>query len=224
MAESHVFQSQALERAVAAIVAAGGSEPREAQLVSSNLVMANLSGHDSHGVGMIPRYVESLQEGGLQPNRHPRVKLDGGALLALDGQAGYGQVIGMVSVGFLEDTVSASIGEAVPILALSTMLALAFGTFGYAAIEGWSAFDALYMTVITLATVGFQEVHELSTAGRAFTLVLIIFGAGIIAYAVGSLIQLMVEGQLRDILGRKKLEKQINKLREHYIICGYCRI
>ena len=95
MAESHVFQSQALERAVAAIVAAGGSEPREAQLVSSNLVMANLSGHDSHGVGMIPRYIESLKEGGLQPNRHPQVKFDGGALLALDGQAGYGQVIGL---------------------------------------------------------------------------------------------------------------------------------
>jgi len=95
MAESHVFQSQALERAVAAIVAAGGSEPREAQLVSSNLVMANLSGHDSHGVGMIPRYIESLKEGGLQPNRHPQIKFDGGAMLTLDGQAGYGQVIGL---------------------------------------------------------------------------------------------------------------------------------
>lgn len=95
MAESHVFQAKSLERAIAAIVAAGGSEPREAQLVSSNLVMANLSGHDSHGVGMIPRYIESLKEGGLQPNRHPQIKFDGGALLALDGQAGYGQVIGL---------------------------------------------------------------------------------------------------------------------------------
>ncbi len=95
MAESHVFQARALERTIAAIVAAGGSEPREAQLVSSNLVMANLSGHDSHGVGMIPRYIESLKEGGLQPNRHPQTRFDGGALLALDGQAGYGQVIGL---------------------------------------------------------------------------------------------------------------------------------
>ncbi|MGA7984193.1 MAG: malate/lactate/ureidoglycolate dehydrogenase [Burkholderiales bacterium] len=95
MAESHVFQAKALERTIAAIVAAGGSEPREAQLVSSNLVMANLSGHDSHGVGMIPRYIESLKEGGLQPNRHPQTRFDGGALLALDGQAGYGQVIGL---------------------------------------------------------------------------------------------------------------------------------
>ncbi|MFZ1908729.1 MAG: malate/lactate/ureidoglycolate dehydrogenase [Burkholderiales bacterium] len=95
MAESQVFQAKALERTIAAIVAAGGSEPREAQLVSSNLVMANLSGHDSHGVGMIPRYIESLKEGGLQPNRHPQTRFDGGALLALDGRAGYGQVIGL---------------------------------------------------------------------------------------------------------------------------------
>ena len=95
MAESHVFQAPPLERAVAAIVSAGGSEPREAQLVAANLVMANLSGHDSHGVGMIPRYVDSLKEGGLRPNRHPQMKFDGGALLSLDGQAGYGQVIGM---------------------------------------------------------------------------------------------------------------------------------
>ncbi len=95
MAEAHVFQAQPLERAIARLVAAGGSEPREAELVAANLVMANLSGHDSHGVGMIPRYVESLQEGGLRPNRHPRAKLDAGALLALDGEAGYGQVIGM---------------------------------------------------------------------------------------------------------------------------------
>lgn len=104
------------------------------------------------------------------------------------------------------------------------VLVIAFGTLGYVLIEGWSAFDSLYMTVITLATVGFEEVHKLSPGGRAFTIVLIVFGAGIIAYAIGSLVQLMVEGQLRDILGRKKLEKQINKLREHYIICGFGRI
>jgi len=95
MPNLHVFQAAPLARAIEAIVAAGGSEPREAQLVAENLVTANLTGHDSHGIGMIPRYVESLQEGGLQPNRHPQVKFDGGALVALDGQAGYGQVIGL---------------------------------------------------------------------------------------------------------------------------------
>ena len=95
MPAPRVFQAVPLARAIEAIVAAGGSDAREAKRVAENLVTANLTGHDSHGVGMIPRYVESLQEGGLQPNRHPRVKLDGGALLALDGQGGYGQVIGL---------------------------------------------------------------------------------------------------------------------------------
>jgi uncharacterized oxidoreductase len=95
MANPHVFKAAPLARAIESIVAAGGSDAREAKLVAENLVTANLTGHDSHGIGMIPRYVDSLQEGGLQPNRHPVVKFDGGALVALDGQAGYGQVIGL---------------------------------------------------------------------------------------------------------------------------------
>ncbi len=104
------------------------------------------------------------------------------------------------------------------------VLVIGCGTVGYSLIEGWTPFDSLYMTVITLATVGFKEVHDLSPEGKIFTIILIIFGAGIIAYAIGSLIQFMVEGQLRQILGRKKLEKQISKLKGHYIICGYGRI
>lgn len=63
-------------------------------MVAENLVMANLSGHDSHGIGMMPRYVEALQEGGLVVNRKPQTKLDAGALLVLDGGMGYGQTIG----------------------------------------------------------------------------------------------------------------------------------
>jgi len=101
---------------------------------------------------------------------------------------------------------------------------IAFGTLGYAMIEDWQAFDALYMTIITLATVGFREVHELSPEGKIFTIVLIISGTGIIAYTLSSLIQFTLEGQLRKILGRKKLESRISKLRDHYIICGYGRI
>jgi uncharacterized oxidoreductase len=95
MAESHVFHAAPLTHAIESIVAAGGSDEREARLVAENLVGANLAGHDSHGIGMIPRYVESLKEGGLRPNQHPKLNFDGGALLALDGQAGYGQVIGL---------------------------------------------------------------------------------------------------------------------------------
>jgi uncharacterized oxidoreductase len=89
-----IFQPQPLIRAIEAIVAAGGSEPREATLVAGNLVTANLTGHDSHGIGMIPRYVSALLEGGLEANRHPEAKLDAGALLVLDGKKGYGQTIG----------------------------------------------------------------------------------------------------------------------------------
>jgi voltage-gated potassium channel len=107
---------------------------------------------------------------------------------------------------------------------LILVVVVGLGTLGYALIEGWNLLDSLYMTVITLATVGFNEVHPLSPSGRVFTIVLILFGVGIIAYAVGSLIQFIVEGQLQQLLGRKKLEKQIGKLEDHYIICGYGRI
>jgi uncharacterized oxidoreductase len=70
-----------------------GSSPREAQLVADHLVLANLSGHDSHGVGMIPRYVHSLKEGELKLNRHAEVVRDAGAVLTIDGCLGFGQVV-----------------------------------------------------------------------------------------------------------------------------------
>ena len=92
---SKTFTAGALRRQMAAVLKAAGSSAEEAQQVADNLVMANLSGHDSHGVGMIPRYVESKLEGGLQPNAGVKVTLDSGSLLALDGQHGYGQVVGV---------------------------------------------------------------------------------------------------------------------------------
>jgi len=95
MAGLRTCRAEPLARAIGAIVSAGGSDAREARLVAENLVTANLTGHDSHGVGMIPRYVDSLLEGGLKVNQHPRIAFDGGALVSLDGQAGYGQVIGL---------------------------------------------------------------------------------------------------------------------------------
>ena len=101
---------------------------------------------------------------------------------------------------------------------------IAIGTFGYSMVEDWSLFDSLYMTVITLATVGFKEVQPLSDHGKLFTIVLIISGTGMIAYTLSSLLQFTLEGQLRKILGRKKLESRISKLSDHYIICGFGRI
>ena len=90
-----LYKSSSLAKAIEAIVAAGGSDAREAKIVAENLVTANLTGHDSHGVGMIPRYIESLLEGGLVVNQHPKMNFDGGAMISLDGQQGYGQVIGL---------------------------------------------------------------------------------------------------------------------------------
>src|SRR5258708_3261656 len=89
MADALVFQAAPLTRAIEAIVAAGGSEPREAKLVADNLVTANLTGHDSHGGGMIPRYIDALLEGGLEANRPPAAALHAGALLALDSTKGH---------------------------------------------------------------------------------------------------------------------------------------
>jgi hydroxycarboxylate dehydrogenase B len=91
---SMIFPAATLRRQVASILAAAGSSADEARTVADNLVLANLSGHDSHGVGMVPRYVDAVLEGGLKPNASAKVTLDGGALLALDGQRGYGQVVG----------------------------------------------------------------------------------------------------------------------------------
>jgi hydroxycarboxylate dehydrogenase B len=93
-----VVDAQRLKHAIEAIVVKGGSSPREAELVAGNLIEANLTGHDSHGVGMIPRYIDAVLEGGLAVNAHPEIKLDTGVMLRLDGRSGYGQVIGMESM------------------------------------------------------------------------------------------------------------------------------
>ncbi|HEY3049070.1 MAG TPA: malate/lactate/ureidoglycolate dehydrogenase [Polaromonas sp.] len=88
------LQAPELRAQVATVLIAAGSSPEEAATVAANLVLANLSGHDSHGVGMLPRYVDAVLEGGLKPNSSVRVVLDTGSLLTLDGQRGYGQVVG----------------------------------------------------------------------------------------------------------------------------------
>ena len=110
-------------------------------------------------------------------------------------------------------------------LALLSLVALvALGTLGYAVIEGWSVLDALYMTVITLATVGYREVHALSSAGKVFTIVLICFGVSMVFWAVASLFEIIVGEQLWHTLMRRKMENEITKLRDHYIICGFGRM
>lgn len=103
-------------------------------------------------------------------------------------------------------------------------LLVSLGTAGYMAIEGWRFLDAFYMAIITLGTVGFKEVHSLSDAGMVFTILLIVVGVTVIGYTVGKLAQIMFEGQFQRFIGRQKVEKAIEALEDHYIICGYGRI
>ncbi|OGW46875.1 MAG: hypothetical protein A2Y66_04220 [Nitrospirae bacterium RBG_13_41_22] len=94
------------------------------------------------------------------------------------------------------------------------------GVFGYMLIEKWSFLDSLYMTVITIATVGYMEVNPLSPQGRIFTIFLIILGMGILLFGISTFTAFLVEGELSVMLRRRKMEKQILKLKGHYIVCG----
>jgi voltage-gated potassium channel len=98
------------------------------------------------------------------------------------------------------------------------------GVIGYMIIEKWDFLDAAYMTAITLSTVGFMEVHEISPAGRVFTIIVIFAGVGYFLYLAGVIMQSIVEGEVRSLLGRKRLDKKISQLKNHYIVCGYGRI
>lgn len=107
---------------------------------------------------------------------------------------------------------------------LCLALTIVLGVIGYSAIEHWGLLDSLYMTVITLATVGFEEVRPLSDSGRIFTIVLIVFGAFTGAFVVSTAGQMVLEGQLRTILGKRKMEKKVQKLSDHVIVCGFGRV
>jgi voltage-gated potassium channel len=112
-------------------------------------------------------------------------------------------------------------------LLLSVLLAFCIfflGATGYMMIEGWDFLDAVYMTVITLTTVGYGEVHEVSRVGQIYTILLIFIGVAFFLFVAGSVVQFMVEGQIRTILGRRSLDKKIDRLKNHYIVCGYGRI
>lgn len=108
--------------------------------------------------------------------------------------------------------------------ALLLLGVLAAGTVGYMLIEGWGLLDAVYMTVITVATVGFREVHPLSEAGHWFTIALVFSGVGGIAYSIGTIAEFMVEGHLLELLEGRRMAKRIGDLRDHYVVVGMGRV
>jgi voltage-gated potassium channel len=110
-------------------------------------------------------------------------------------------------------------------LALSVpVLLVGAGTAGYMAIEGWGLFDAVYMTVTTLTTVGFQEVHPLSRTGRAFTMGLVLVGVFSLFYAATAIIRAIVSGEVSGDLGRKRMERALDEMSDHVIVCGFGRM
>jgi len=98
------------------------------------------------------------------------------------------------------------------------------GTSGYHFIEGWHWFDGLYMTVITLATIGYGEVNRLSEAGRAFTIILIVFGVALFGFLLSTITQALIESELADTIGRRRVFRDISQLKNHYILCGAGRV
>jgi voltage-gated potassium channel len=111
------------------------------------------------------------------------------------------------------------------ILFLIPVALLVGGTLGYAVIEPeYTLFDALYMTVITLTTVGYAEVHPLSTAGRMFTMILLLVGVFSIFYAATEIVRGVVSGEVQQHMGRQRMERALSGLSGHIIVCGYGRM
>jgi voltage-gated potassium channel len=111
------------------------------------------------------------------------------------------------------------------IILLILLGVLSAGTIGYVLIEGWSVADALYMTIITISTVGYSEVHSLSSTGRIFSSILIVCGVGTVFYTFTTMIEYVIGGRLREILGRgRSMENKISKKKNHFIICDYGRV
>lgn len=107
---------------------------------------------------------------------------------------------------------------------LAPVALIALGTLGYMVIEGWPLFDSLYMTIITLTTVGYGETHPLGAVGRAFTMFLLLSGVFTVFYSATAIITAVVGGELRTALGRQRMETTLAVIKNHVIVCGYGRM
>ena len=113
---------------------------------------------------------------------------------------------------------------ALQVLSGGVVLLTVTGTVGFHYIEHWSWFDSLYMVVITFSTVGYGEVHPLSHAGRVFNLALIMAGVALVFLMIGALTQALLEFELTRVFGKRKMEREIANLKDHFIICGAGRV
>lgn len=104
------------------------------------------------------------------------------------------------------------------------LLVIALGTAGFHYIEGWSWFDGFYMVITTLTTIGYQETHPLSHAGRIFNVMIILGGVSLVFLTIGALTQALLEFELQNFFGRRRMQRDIGRLSGHYIICGAGRV
>lgn len=110
------------------------------------------------------------------------------------------------------------------LIAGALLFVIAVGTAGFHYIEGWSWFDGFYMVITTLTTIGYQETHPLSHAGRLFNVAIILCGVSLVFLAIGALTQALLEFELQHFFGRRRMEREIGRLTDHYIICGAGRV
>jgi voltage-gated potassium channel len=110
------------------------------------------------------------------------------------------------------------------LVSLAILATLVIGTIGFTVISGYPVFDAFYMTLTTMTTVGYGEIHPLDRAGRIFNSFFIIFGVSTIFIGVGAMAQTILELELGDALGRRRQKRMIDKLQNHFIVCGFGRV
>ena len=110
------------------------------------------------------------------------------------------------------------------LVATLVLALLTVGTVGFHTIENWSWFQSFYGTLMTVSTIGAEPENQLSQAGRAFNVVLIFLGLGVVGFAIGTLSQAVIQSELGNVFGRRRMEKEIAKLHDHFIICGAGRV
>ena len=110
------------------------------------------------------------------------------------------------------------------IVFLLAFFLIGIGTVGFHLIEGWAWFDAFYGTLMTVSTIGGDPVNKLSHAGRIFNVGVMVLGIGVVGFAIGTFTHAMVQFELDTFVGRRRMEKEISKMRDHFIVCGAGRV